>query len=108
MPGGIDCNHSIHVAVQEHLGVLVDQVWPVAMTGYEVEISCLQEIVLDSAQHRGGIALADFWDDDADGEAAARAQRPCEEIRPIVQLSRRRQNSFLCFLWNRVCARRTI
>src|ERR1039458_3854130 len=100
MPGRVDRNHAIHVAVQKHLRVLVDQVWPVAMTGDEVEVTFLQEIVLNPAEDCGGVALADFGDDDAYRETAAGAKRGRQEIWSADEVACRRHNPFLGFLRN--------
>ena len=58
-----------------------------AMAGDEIEVSLLQEIVFDSAHDGGGIAVADFGDDDSDGEATLSAQGAGEEIGTIFELA---------------------
>src|SRR5262252_10307335 len=73
-PGCIDGDQSVDGALQKHARVFVDQVGAVAMAGDEIKVAFLQEIVFDTAHDGGGVSVADFGNDHADGEAALRAQ----------------------------------
>src|SRR5208337_271777 len=87
VPGGIDGDEAIHRSFLEHTWVLVDQILTVAMAGDEIEVTFLQEVIFDAAHDGGGIAVADFGDDDSDGEAALRAQGASEEIGTIFEFA---------------------
>src|SRR5262249_54383506 len=86
VPRRIDRDKAIDGALQKQAGIFVDQISAVTMAGDEVEISLLQQIVLDAAHDHGGISIANFWNDDANGKTALCAERARQEIGPIIEL----------------------
>lgn len=102
VPGSVNGDESVHGAFEEHARIFIDEIGTVAMTGDEVEIALLQEVVLDSAHDRGGVPVADFGDDDPNGEAALRAQGAGEEIGAVFEFAGSREDAVLGFLRNRV------
>ncbi len=87
MPGRVDGDEAVDGAFQKHSWVFIDEVGAMAMAGDEIEVSLLQEIVFDATHDGGGIAVADFGDDDSDGEAALGAQGAGEEIGTIFEFA---------------------
>ena len=87
MPGRVDGDEAVDGAFQKHSWVFVDEIGAMAMAGDEIEVTLLQEIVFDSAHDGGGIAVADFGDDDSDGEAALGTQGAGEEIGTILEFA---------------------
>src|SRR6516162_6777524 len=59
-------------------------------------------MVLDTAHHQRGVALADFGHHDADSEAALGAQGAREKIGSVVVLTGGGENAVFGRLWNRV------
>lgn len=102
VPGGIDGDEAIHRSFLEHTWVLVDQIGTVAMAGDKVEVTLLQEVIFDAAHDGGGIAVADFGDDDSDGEAAQGAQGASEEIGTIFEFAGGREDAVFGLLRNGV------
>ena len=93
MPGCIDGDQSVDGALEEHARIFVDEVGTMTMAGDKVEVAFLQEIVLYTAHDGSGISVADFGDNDANGKAALRAQGTGEEVRTVLEFSRRGENA---------------
>jgi len=87
VPGSIDGDEAIDRALEQHAGIFVDEIGAVAMAGDEIKVTFLEKVVFDTAHDGGGISVADFGNDDADREAALRAQRTCEKVGTVFKLS---------------------
>ena len=98
VPGGIDGDQAVHRSFEEHPWIFVDEIGAVAVAGYKVEVSLLEEIVFDAAHDRRGVSVADFGDDDADGEAALSAQGAGKEIGAIFEFAGGSEDSVLGIL----------
>ena len=97
-PGSIDRDQAIDRALQEEPRIFVDQVGAVAVAYDKVEVPFLQEMVFHTAHDRGGIAVADFRDDDADGEAALGAQGAGKKVGTVFVLPGGGKNAVFRFL----------
>src|SRR6185437_13066673 len=73
VPHRIHRNDAVHAAVEKRLGIFLDQVSTMAVTGDKKEIVLLEQAVLDSAKHGSGVSLADFRNDHANSETAPRS-----------------------------------
>src|SRR5437868_10350586 len=72
------------------------------VAGHKVEVTFVEQVVLDAAHYHGSVALAHLGNYYADGETPLRAQGPGKKIRPIVQLASGGQNAVLRLLRNRI------
>jgi len=67
---GVGGDDAFHGSLLEENRVLFQQVWPVTMADNKVEIAFLDQMILNSGEDQSGVALADFRNDDANGETA--------------------------------------
>ena len=98
VPGRVDGNEAVDGTLEKHAGVFVDEVGAMAVAGDEVEVALLEEIVFEAAHDRGGVAVADLGNDNADGEAALGAQGTGEKIRTVLELAGGGENAILGLL----------
>src|ERR1700678_1979921 len=73
-PRSVDSDQPVYRSFQKHSWIFVNQVGAVAVTGDEIEISLLKKMIFDPAHHRSRISVADFRNDDPDGETTLGAQ----------------------------------
>ena len=79
-----------------------------AVANDKVKVSLLQEMILDAAHDGGGVAIADFGDDDANGEAALSAQGAGKKVGTVFIFSGGGKNSVFGFRRDGVGDGRTI
>jgi hypothetical protein len=70
-------------------GVLLDQVGPVPVMGYEIEILFIEEPVSNPRHYLCVIAVGEDRNQDADGHGAATSQGSCKEAGLVVEFERR-------------------
>src|ERR1700733_5902956 len=85
---GVDRNQTLRAPADQHAGVLLDQVRPVAVVGYEVEILFLEKPVSNASHHFRVIAVGEDRNQNADGHGAAISQGSGEETGLIVEFER--------------------
>ena len=67
---GIHGNQTFHGALLEQTGILLDQVRTVPVTDDEIKVAVLEQLILNSSENQGRVALADLRDHHTDGKAA--------------------------------------
>src|SRR6202451_2096027 len=72
------------------------------------KIFFLAQIGFDTADNRGTVTIADFFDDDSDCAGALLAQRTGKEIGAVVELPGGGMNTAFCVLRNRAGRRRVV
>src|SRR6266849_8254741 len=108
IPRCVDGDQAIDGSFEKEPGVLINEVWTVAVAGDKIEVSFFQKIVFHSTHHRSGIPIADFRDNDSDGEAALGPQRSSEYIWPVFELAGCGKNPVLGLLGNSIRDRRAV
>ena len=98
---GVDHKEPFDRAIQKKTRILLNQVWLTAMTGGQVEIPLLDEILLDTGQHLRCITIAQFRNEHTHQEGLALAQRPCIKARPVVEFGSRLRHPVPGLLRNR-------
>src|SRR4029077_6215998 len=96
----IDGDKSLDAALEENLGIAVQELGIVPVHHGEKEVVLLPEILLDAADYERSIRVSNFLNDHTDGVGALLAQGLREEIRPVLQLPRRLENTILGVLRN--------
>ena len=83
---GIHEDESLGSAAHQQARILVYQLGLMAMMRGELEIALLHQVIADTAEHLGVIALTQFRHQDADGMGATIAQGAGEQAGLIVEL----------------------
>ena len=91
----VDENQPLDGALGEELQVIVEEVGLRVMSGDQVEVALLQELVLDASEDAGRVALADLRQKDADRERPLPPKRACDEVRAVAEFFRRGADSLL-------------
>jgi len=99
-PGSVDGDEAVDGALDEEARIFVDEISAMAVADDEIKVSFLQEKILDAAHDRGGIAVADLRDNDADGEAVPGTQGAGEEIGAILKFAGGDEDAILRLLRN--------
>src|SRR6185312_10558152 len=81
---GVHGDDAFDSAGDEHGGILTEQIGAVAVTYDEVEEAGEEKDFLDAAEDGGGVAFADFRNDNADGFAVFAAQAAGKAVGLIV------------------------
>src|ERR1700739_4805936 len=97
----INGDDALGAAADEHPGVFLDQFRLMAMVRGEVEVSCLDEIVADSAHYLRVVSIAQFRYEDADCLRLAAAKRTGQQVGMIIQLARSSLDAIAGSLRNR-------
>ena len=84
---GVEQQQTLCAAVEQELGVVLDQLRLVIVAGGEVEEVLLQEVALDALHDDGEVAFAVLGDHDADRVAAGLVQVQSEVAGPVVELA---------------------
>lgn len=84
--GGVDGDDAFDGAGDEHARIAVEELGAVAVADDEVEEAGLEQLVLDAGEDGGGVALADFGDDDANGVSAAFAEAAGDGVGGVTVL----------------------
>ena len=95
---GVDEDEALDGAIHEQAGILLNEVWLAAVTCGEVEIALFNKVLFDAAKNLHGIAVAEFGNEDADGEGLAFAQGSREEAGTVVEFCRSLGNAIARFL----------
>ena len=89
----VDGNKTLNPTLEKQTRVLLKQLGIVPVYTGDEEVIFLPGVVLDAADDERAISFSDVMGDDPDGVSPLFAERAREEIRPIIQFTRRRQNT---------------
>ena len=92
----------------EEQRIFLDEFVAVAVADHEIKVAFLEQVVFDSGHNEGGVSLADFRNNDADGEAALLPEGSRKMIGPVIQFAGSRANQFLRALRNGLSGRGAI
>ena len=98
----IHCDKTFHSSVLKHRRIGCEQFRIVTVSNGKEEKVLLSQITFDAADHERTVGVADFLHNHSNRVGTVHSQGAREEIRPIVQVPYRRQNSFLSMLRNRM------
>lgn len=91
----VDGDDGLDGALEQEALRALDRLRAMAVADEEVEEVGLEQLVLDAGQHGGGVALADFGDEDAHGLGAAIAEGPGVDVGAVVELAGGREDALL-------------
>lgn len=83
--GRVDGDDAFDRTGEQQTRVAFEEIGAMTMTDDEVEVFFLQESVFHAAEYGGCVAFADFWNHDADGEAAFVAKLTCDGVRFVIE-----------------------
>jgi hypothetical protein len=83
--GSVKKEEAIDGALLEHDGVALNEVVVPMVTGGEVEVVSLEELLFNAGHDLGEVAFTEVGRDDADGHAAAGAQGAGEEVGSVTE-----------------------
>ena len=82
---GVDGDERLCAAAEQHAAVLFDQIFSVAMMRGEIKIAGFHQVVANTAHDLRVVTVAEFGDEDADGQRAAIAERTSEETGLVIE-----------------------
>jgi hypothetical protein len=74
------------ITLRQHGLRALDEVIAVVVADEEVEVSGLQQTLLQPGEHQRSVALGDLRHQHADGQRVAAAQRPRQHVGPVVEV----------------------
>jgi len=83
----IDRNDAVDSALGEHGLRVLNDFAAVVMTDEVVEVSGLQQTLLEAGEHKGRVSLGDLGNQDADSVRSAAAEGSRQQVGPVVQLA---------------------
>jgi hypothetical protein len=95
-------------ALLKNKRIFINEVSPVPMTHYEIEIAFVKEMVFDPRQNGGRVSLADLWDYYADRETPLLTKKARHEVGPVIEFKCGGADPFLGRMRNRLRARRPV
>jgi hypothetical protein len=82
---GVDEEKAVDGAVDEELGILLNEIGAAEVTDGEVEVAGLEEELLDAEHEAGKVAFAKFGHDDANGVGEAGAEHPGVDVGAVLE-----------------------
>src|SRR5260370_17881049 len=83
--GSIDGNEGFRAPAKEHLTVVFNQILAMSVLRSEIKISCVHQVIPNSAQNLTVIAITQFGDQNSYGLCAARTKRECQKTWLVIQ-----------------------
>src|ERR1700758_2077239 len=104
----INRDESFHAALQENLGIAVEQFGIVPVNHREKEEILGAQVLFDAADNHRAVSVANFFDDQADGVGALLAERLREEVRPVIEFTSRGEDAIFSALRDGAGRRRIV